>query len=159
MQEVEPQELPRERMSLDPRFDYPTHFTAISYTLMPEPPEHSIFVEDCAESDRPRQVKRETAFFAPEAQNDFCFGIIGGADGPIGYRRGRSGAGEASHCVLVAALCACRPCRLARRLPRNTVGSGDVRPPLTHFFCDFRYSVGRTPKALWNSVENLLWLS
>ena len=63
-------------MSLDPRFDYPTHFTAISYTLMPEPPEHSIFVEDCAESDRPRQVKRETAAFAPEAQNDFCFGII-----------------------------------------------------------------------------------
>ena len=75
------------------------------------------------------------------------------------HRRGRSGAGEAPHRVLVAALCACRPCRLARRLPRNTVGSGNVRPPLTHFFCDFRYSVGRTPKALWNSVENLLWLS
>ena len=28
-----------------------------------------------------------------------------------------------------------------------------------YFFCDLRYSVGRTPKALWNSVENLLWLS
>lgn len=52
VQEVEPQELPRERMNLDPRFDYPTHFTAISYTLTPEPPENSIFVEDCAESDR-----------------------------------------------------------------------------------------------------------
>lgn len=83
VQEVEPQELPRERMNLDPRFDYPTHFTAISFTLTPEPSEHSIFVEDCAESDRPRQVKRETASFAPEAQNDFCFGIIGGADGPV----------------------------------------------------------------------------
>ena len=53
-------------MNLDPRFDYPTHFTAISYTLMPEPPAHSIFVEDCAESDRPRQVRRETAFFGAE---------------------------------------------------------------------------------------------
>lgn len=52
VQEVEPQELPRERMNLDPRFDYPTHFTAISFTLTPEPPENSIFVEDCAESDR-----------------------------------------------------------------------------------------------------------
>ena len=94
VQEVEPQELPRERMNLDPRFDYPTHFTVISYTLMPEPPEHSIFVEDCAESDRPRQVKRETASFAPEAQNDFCFGIIGGADGPVAIVVGEAAQGK-----------------------------------------------------------------
>ena len=94
VQEVEPQELPCERMSLDPRFDYPTHFTAISYTLTPEPPEHSIFVEDCAESDRPRQVKRETASFAPEAQNDFCFGIIGGTDGPVAIVAGEAAQGK-----------------------------------------------------------------
>ena len=94
VQEVEPQELPRERMNLDPRFDYPTHFTAISYTLMPEPPENSIFVEDCAESDRPRQVRRETASFAPEAQNDFCVGIIGGADGPTAIVVGEAAQGK-----------------------------------------------------------------
>ena len=94
VQEVEPQELPRERMNLDPRFDYPTHFTAISFTLTPEPPENSIFVEDCVESDRPRQVKRETASFAPEAQNAFCFGIIGGADGPVAIVVGEAAQGK-----------------------------------------------------------------
>ena len=94
VQEVEPQELPRERMSLDPRFDYPTHFTAISYTLTPEPPERSIFVEDCAEGDRPREIKREAAFFAPEAQNDFCIGIIGGADGPVAIAVGEAAQGK-----------------------------------------------------------------
>ena len=61
---------------------------------MTEPPEHSIFVEDCAESDRPRQVKRETAFFAPEAQNDFCVGIIGGADGPVAIVVGEAAQGK-----------------------------------------------------------------
>ena len=81
-------------MNLDPRFDYPTHFTVISYTLMPEPPENSIFAEDCAESDRPRQVRRETASFAPEAQNDFCFGIIGGADGPTAIVVGEAAQGK-----------------------------------------------------------------
>ena len=94
VQEVEPQELPRERMRLDPRFDYPTHFTAISFTLTPEPPEHSIFVEDCVENDRPRQVRRETASFAPEAQNDFCVGIIGGADGPTAIVVGEAAQGN-----------------------------------------------------------------
>lgn len=94
VQEVEPQELPRERMNLDPRFDYPTHFTAISFTLTPEPPENSIFAEDCAESDRPRQVRRETASFAPEAQNDFCVGIIGGADGPVAIVVGEAAQGK-----------------------------------------------------------------
>ena len=94
VQEVEPQELPRERMNLDPRFDYPTHFTAISFTLTPEPPENSIFVEDCVENDRPRQVRRETASFAPEAQNDFCFGIIGGADGPVAIVVGEAAQGK-----------------------------------------------------------------
>lgn len=94
VQEVEPQELPRERMNLDPRFDYPTHFTAIGFTLTPEPPENSIFVEDCVENDRPRQVRRETASFAPEAQNDFCFGIIGGADGPVAIVAGEAAQGK-----------------------------------------------------------------
>ena len=64
VQEVEPQELPRERMNLDPRFDYPTHFTAISFTL------------------------------TPEAQNAFCFGIIGGADGPVAIVVGEAAQGK-----------------------------------------------------------------
>lgn len=64
VQEVGPQELPRERMNLDPRFDYPTHFTAISFTL------------------------------TPEAQNAFCFGIIGGADGPAAIVVGEAAQGK-----------------------------------------------------------------
>ena len=94
VQEVEPQELPRERMSLDPRFDYPTHFTAISFAFTPEPPENLIFVEDCAESDRPREIMRENTRFAPEAQNDFCVGIIGGADGPVAIVTGGTAQGK-----------------------------------------------------------------
>ena len=96
VREVEPQELPRERLHLDPRFDYPTHFTAMSYTLAPEPPKNTVFVEDCAEGDRPRQVTRKEDFFAPEARNDFCVGIIGGADGPTAIVVG-GGAQGAEH--------------------------------------------------------------
>lgn len=145
-------------MNLDPRFDYPTHFTVISYTLMPEPPENSIFVEDCVENDRPRQVRRETASFAPEAQNDFCFGIIGGADGPTAslwakLRRG-SFTLRARRCTLrrsTTSTGASASAKLRGKRGRSRLSN--------YFFCVFRYSVGRTPKALWNSVENLLWLS
>lgn len=94
VQEIEAQELPRERMSLDPRFEYPTHFTAISFALTPEPPENSIFVEDCAESARPREIVRKNDRFAPEAQNDFCVGIIGGADGPVAIVTGGTAHGK-----------------------------------------------------------------
>ena len=43
---------------------------------------------------RPRQVRRETASFAPEAQNDFCVGIIGGADGPVAIVVGEAAQGK-----------------------------------------------------------------
>ena len=94
VQESAAEELPRERMALDPRLVYPAHFTAMSYTLTPEPPENSIFVEDCAGSDRPREIARETTSFAPEAQNDCCIGIIGGADGPVAIALGGNTQGE-----------------------------------------------------------------
>ena len=42
----------------------------------------------------PRQVRRETASFAPEAQNAFCFGIIGGADGPVAIVVGEAAQGK-----------------------------------------------------------------
>ena len=42
---------------------------------------------DLAPAERPwhylHELPREAAAFAPEAQNDFCVGIIGGADGPV----------------------------------------------------------------------------
>ena len=102
VQEIESQELPRERMVLDPRFVYPAHFNAIRYTLTPEPPENAIFIEDCAGSDRPREIVRETASFAPEAQNDCCIGIIGGADGPVAIALGAAAQGEV--CTACSAL-------------------------------------------------------
>ena len=98
MQEVEPQTLPRERLHLDPDFDYPTHFTAMRFTLAPEPPEHTVLVEDCAEGDHPRQVTRKADFYAPEARNGFCVGIIGGADGPTAIVVG-GGAQGVTHAV------------------------------------------------------------
>lgn len=47
----------------------------------------SVYV--CAKGDRPREIRRETAFFASKAQNDFCIGIIGNADGPVAIAVGR----------------------------------------------------------------------
>jgi hypothetical protein len=62
------------------RWFYPTHFTAMSYTLSPEP-DNDISICDCAEGDKPLEIASCSDRYAPEAQNDIaCIGIIGGAD-------------------------------------------------------------------------------
>ncbi len=78
--EYERQELPEKALPLGD-YDYPRHYTAMTYTLEPDLPDRRFQVLDCAESDGPRQKSMNR--FEPQAQNDaFVIGIIGGADGP-----------------------------------------------------------------------------
>ena len=82
VQEMEQQTISEKFVGSD-RWFYPTHFTAMSYTLSPEP-DNDISICDCAEGDKPLEIASCSDRYAPEAQNDIaCIGIIGGADGPI----------------------------------------------------------------------------
>ena len=81
VQELAQQTLPQNRIGSD-RWRYPNHFTAMSYTLSPEP-DSDISICDCAEGDKPLEIAPCSDRYAPEARNDMaCIGIIGGADGP-----------------------------------------------------------------------------
>ncbi len=92
VRELEKQTLPKNSFPADSRY-YPTHFTAMSYTISPETPE-AITISDCEGSDKPIEIKPPGDSFLPSASNDaFCIGIIGGADGPtvIGFGEGKQG--------------------------------------------------------------------
>ena len=79
--ELERQTISEKRFGSD-RWFYPTYFTAMSYTLSPEP-DSDISICDCAEGDKPLEIAPCSDRYAPEARNDMaCIGIIGGADGP-----------------------------------------------------------------------------
>ena len=81
VQELEQQTISQKRVGSD-RWFYPTHFTAMSYTLSPKPND-DISIRDCADGDKPLEIAPITNHFVPEAQNDIvCVGIIGGAHGP-----------------------------------------------------------------------------
>ena len=77
IQELEQQTISQKRVGSD-RWFYPTHFTAMSYTLSPKP-DDDIFIRDCADGDKPLEIAPITNHFAPEAQNDIV--MIGGAYG------------------------------------------------------------------------------
>lgn len=81
VQKLEPQTI-SQNISDHDLWLYPTHFTAMSYTLSPTS-ESIIHICDCAESDKPVKITPTADPFAPETQNGVaCIGIIGGADGP-----------------------------------------------------------------------------
>lgn len=81
VQELEQQTLPKGSFPSE-RWCYPTHFTAMSYTLSPETSE-SLTVSDCDDGDKPLEIAASDDLFSPSAVNDAaCIGIIGGADGP-----------------------------------------------------------------------------
>ena len=89
VQELEQQTISQKRVGSD-RWFYPTHFTAMSYTLSPKP-DDDILIRDSADGDKPLEIAPITNHFAPEAQNDIvCVGIIGGADGPTAILCGDS---------------------------------------------------------------------
>lgn len=73
---------------------YPTHFTAMSYTLSPETLER-ITISDCDDGDKPLEIAPSDDLFSPSATNDAaCIGIIGGADGPTTLVFGGSNQGK-----------------------------------------------------------------
>lgn len=93
VQELEQQTLPQNSFHSD-RWFYPTHFTAMSYTLLPEP-SASIAVSDCDEGDKPIEIFPSDDLFSPSAVNDAAYiGIIGGADGPTALAFGGSSHGK-----------------------------------------------------------------
>lgn len=80
VQTLEGQTLPEGAFGGDGR-RYPTHFTAMQYTLSPEA-SGQMTISDCADSDRPLEITAPDHGFAPSARSDACVAIIGGADGP-----------------------------------------------------------------------------
>ena len=92
VQTLERQSLP-ERSFDATRWFYPTHYTAMQYTISPEPDE-SIFVCDSDEGDRPLMIATEQDTHGPAAEADAAvIGTIGGADGPTALLFG-GGSGE-----------------------------------------------------------------
>ena len=77
---------------------YPTHFTAMRYTLSPAPSE-DIRICDCDVGDQPLEIGPCTDAHAPEAQSSAaCIGIIGGADGPTALVAGSGPEGSRGVC-------------------------------------------------------------
>ena len=77
VQEYEQQEIPAERFG-DKNYEYPTHYTAMSYTLSPDLPDNSFTVTDCEDGDRPR--KKLVVPNEPQSSGDcIAISIIGGA--------------------------------------------------------------------------------
>lgn len=81
VQELERQTLPPNGFLADNWF-YPTHFTAMRYTLSPETSD-TITIDDCDDGDKPLKIAPSEDSFSPKASSSAaCIGIIGGADGP-----------------------------------------------------------------------------
>lgn len=87
VQEYENQELPSTAFG-NQDYEYPLHYTAMSYTISPKLPDEKLTVSDCAGGDRPRQ--KEVDSLAPQVVSDCCVGIIGGADGPTAITVGEA---------------------------------------------------------------------
>ena len=101
VQELEQQTLPQNSYHSD-RWFYPTHFTAMSYTLLPET-SAPITISDCDEGDKPLEISSSDDLFSPSAVNEAaCIGIIGGADGPTAFVFGGSSHGK--FCIACSSL-------------------------------------------------------
>lgn len=100
--EYEQQELSF-RISANPGYEFPTHHTAMTYTLEPDIPNKNVLVRDCMDNDEPKR-KPKYAFKPQAATHAYAIGIIGGADGPTAVilSDGKSGAKAASHAALSA---------------------------------------------------------
>lgn len=94
--ELEAQTLPP-RAFLGDDFDCPTHFTAMTYTLSPEPDE-PVSIVDAGEGDRPRRKTRPAANAPTQRCDAAAIGVIGGADGPVAMAVGGVGATQRAAC-------------------------------------------------------------
>lgn len=78
--EYEQQELTSKAFANE-EYEYPTHHTAMTYTLEPDLPNRNFQVRDVLNNDEPKRRPRNG--YEPKATYDACsIGIIGGADGP-----------------------------------------------------------------------------
>ena len=94
VQELEEQAISQQQFDSN-RWCYPTHFTAMSYTISPEPDDDDISICDCAEGDRPLEIAPCADSYAPEARNGIvCVGVIGGAVGPAAVVFGKNAQGH-----------------------------------------------------------------
>lgn len=92
VQEYEQQEIPTDRFG-DEGYNFPSHCTAMSYTISPDLEDESFSVRDCSSGDRPRKKQRNP--MEPQAVDDcFAIGIIGGAYTPTAIPFGNSGQGK-----------------------------------------------------------------
>lgn len=73
--DIEKQEMNVERLKAD-EYEYPTHFSIMSYTLEPELSPREFSIRDCVQNDKPIRKKSQ------KESNACSVGIIGGADGP-----------------------------------------------------------------------------
>jgi len=64
------------------RWEYPSHYCTMSYTVTPEMPEGVLTVTDCAKSDRPKEKKHYPSCEPTAASSAVAVAVIGGADGP-----------------------------------------------------------------------------
>ncbi len=82
--EYEAQTMDWNRMPDREGLEYPSHYTAMTYTIDPALPDGLLHVTDCCEGDRPRYAP--SAPGQPEASGcAVVVGIIGGADGPTSF--------------------------------------------------------------------------
>lgn len=78
--EYEKQELTSKAFAHE-EYEFPTHHTAMSYTVEPELPNKNFQVRDCLDNDEPKRRPKKP--YDPQASYDACsIAIIGGADGP-----------------------------------------------------------------------------
>lgn len=80
--EYEAQQM-EQRHFQDESMEYPTHYTAMTYTLYPDISGHNFMIRDYKKGDRPRLKKIRNGEFEPVSVSSVgVIGIIGGADGP-----------------------------------------------------------------------------
>lgn len=83
-------------------WDYPTHCTAMAYTLEPELPQGALMIRDAGEGDNPRPKPLEElaaldAIGGVDGPAACSIGIIGGSDGPTAIIMAHAKGATASH--------------------------------------------------------------
>lgn len=76
-----PEKMKMDRGIFDKDMEWPEHYRCLRYTLSPDLSDGEFMIQDCADSDSPRQKKKNSVPLAASSK-DASIAIIGGADGP-----------------------------------------------------------------------------
>lgn len=76
-------------------YEFPRHYSMLSYALTPELADREFSVRDCAGADAPK--RKEEAPFKPKAKAAAGVAVIGGADGPTAIFMAGKGDGARTH--------------------------------------------------------------